>query len=53
MKTTILAAGAAFVTADGLGPAPPYAHHSFAMFDSSQHRLIEGVVTRVELQQPA
>ena len=51
MKTTTLAASAAFVMATGLSVAA-YAHHSFAMFDSAQHRLIEGEVTEWNYNNP-
>ena len=52
MKTTILAAGAAAVTAAGLIAGAAYAHHSFAMFDSQQHKLIEGEVTEWNYNNP-
>ena len=32
--------------------APGFAHHSFAMFDSSQHMLVEGTVTRWDYNSP-
>ena len=52
MKTTILAAGAAAVTAAGLAAGAAYAHHSFAMFDAQQHKLIEGEVTEWNYNNP-
>ena len=50
MKTTTFAAGAAAVTTLMVGAA--HAHHSFAMFDSAQHRLIEGEVTEWNYNNP-
>jgi hypothetical protein len=52
MKTTILAASAASAAAMVLIAGAAYAHHSFAMFDSSQHRLIEGVVSEWNYNNP-
>jgi hypothetical protein len=52
MKTTIRAASAALVTAMALLVGAAHGHHSFAMFDSSQHRLIEGVVTEWNYNNP-
>ena len=49
MRTKILAAAA---LATGLLAGGASAHHSFAMFDSSQHRLIEGVVTEWNYNNP-
>lgn len=46
-------AGAAAVAAGVLGAAAPAAaHHSFAMFDLSQHKLIEGNVTAWNYNSP-
>jgi hypothetical protein len=52
MQTKALAAGAAFVTAAGFTAGDADAHHSFAMFDASQHRLIEAVVTEWNFNNP-
>ena len=52
MKTTTLAAAAALITAIGMTVGTVYAHHSFAMFDSSQHKLIEGDVTEWNYNNP-
>jgi hypothetical protein len=52
MNTKALAAGAALVTTAGLFAGSAGAHHSFAMFDSTQHRLIEGVVTEWNYNNP-
>ena len=32
--------------------APAFAHHSFAMFDLTEHKLIEGVVTKWDYNNP-
>lgn len=52
MRTTFLAAGAALVVAVGLVAGVAGAHHSFAMFDSQQHKLIEGTVTEWNYNNP-
>jgi len=52
MKTTILAACAASAAAMVFVAGAAYAHHSFAMFDESQHRLIEGVVSEWNYNNP-
>lgn len=52
MKTNVLAAGAAVAMATGLLASAAGAHHSFAMFNSSQHRLIEGTVTEWNYNNP-
>src|SRR5688572_33077100 len=52
MKTTTLAACAASAAAMVFVAGSAYAHHSFAMFDESQHRLIEGVVSEWNYNNP-
>ena len=52
MKTTTLAAAAAFITATAITVGAAYAHHSFAMFDSGQHKLIEGTVSEWNYNNP-
>ena len=52
MKTKILAAGAALICASGLMVGAVNAHHSFAMFDSSQHKLIVGEVSEWNYNNP-
>jgi hypothetical protein len=52
MNTKAFAAGAASAATMALLAGAAYAHHSFAMFDSSQHRLIEGVVTEWNYNNP-
>jgi hypothetical protein len=52
MKATILAAAASMVLAAGLIAGRAHAHHSFAMFDSGQHKLIEGEVTEWNYNNP-
>ena len=50
MKTTILAAGVAAAAAMVFVAGAAHAHHSFAMFDESQHRLIEGARERADAE---
>lgn len=52
MKTKVFAAGAAVAMATGLLAGAASGHHSFAMFDSSQHRLIEGTVAEWNYNNP-
>jgi len=52
MKTKIHAACAAATTAMVFIAGAAYAHHSFAMFDESQHRLVEGVVSEWNYNNP-
>lgn len=52
MTKQVLAVAVAFLTA-ALGPlAPASAHHSFAMFNLTEHKLIEGVVTEWNYNNP-
>lgn len=55
MKATRIAATAvalAIGAACGLGSAPAYAHHSFAMFDLTKVSTIEGTVGKFERSNP-
>ena len=45
-KTIVAAAAALLVSGAAL------AHHSFAMFDSGQHKLVEGTVTEWNYNNP-
>ena len=47
MTKTLVAAAAALLVS---GAA--FAHHSFAMFDSGQHKLVEGTVTEWNYNNP-
>ena len=52
MTKQVLAVAVAFLTA-AIGPiAPASAHHSFAMFNLTEHKLIEGVVTEWNYNNP-
>ena len=48
MNRTIVVTAAVLAAASGTA----FAHHSFAMFDSGQHKLVEGVVTEWNYNNP-
>src|SRR4026207_1379255 len=48
MNRTIVATAFVLIAASGT----VFAHHSFAMFDSGQHKLVEGVVTEWNYNNP-
>ena len=51
MNSNLVAAAAALAGA-GIVAGSAFAHHSFAMFDLSEHRLIEGQVTEWNFNNP-
>jgi len=52
MKTSTIRSAALAVLLGGACVMPAAAHHSFAMFDSSTHKLVEGRVTEWNYNNP-
>ena len=52
MNTLKILAGAACLAGAVLASAPALSHHSFAMFDTSRHMLVEGRVTNWNYNSP-
>ena len=52
MRKVILSATAGFAVSAACIGGTAFAHHSFAMFDLSQHRLVEGQVTEWNYNNP-
>jgi len=52
MRSTIVSIAVGALGGAVLSVGPAAAHHSFAMFDSSQHQLVEGTVTEWNYNNP-